>query len=57
MALDCFFAVWFVVGNVWIFGGHSNPEDAPKLYKYDLLTLYCYISFGWEVNKVQPSIG
>ncbi|KAG2282224.1 hypothetical protein Bca52824_053444 [Brassica carinata] len=21
MAIDCFFAVWFVVGNVWIFGG------------------------------------
>ncbi|KAJ9179119.1 hypothetical protein P3X46_010942 [Hevea brasiliensis] len=33
MALDCFFAVWFVVGNVWIFGGHSTPNDAPKLYK------------------------
>ena len=34
MALDCFFAVWFVVGNVWIFGGHSSPSDAPKLYRY-----------------------
>ncbi|XVF86563.1 hypothetical protein PTKIN_Ptkin18bG0052200 [Pterospermum kingtungense] len=33
MALDCFFAVWFVVGNVWIFGGHSSPSDAPKLYR------------------------
>nr|XP_008373485.2 E3 ubiquitin-protein ligase At1g63170-like isoform X2 [Malus domestica] len=32
MALDCFFAVWFVVGNVWIFGSHSSPSDAPKLY-------------------------
>lgn len=37
LVLDCFFAVWFVVGNVWIFGGHSTPTDAPKLYKYDLL--------------------
>uniref|UniRef100_A0A5B7A3A7 RING-type domain-containing protein n=1 Tax=Davidia involucrata TaxID=16924 RepID=A0A5B7A3A7_DAVIN len=32
MALDCFFAVWFVVGNVWIFGGHSSSSDAPNLY-------------------------
>jgi len=34
MSLDCFFAVWFVVGNVWVFGGHSSPEDAPNLYRY-----------------------
>lgn len=34
MAIDCFFAVWFVVGNVWIFGGHSSPSDSPKLYRY-----------------------
>ncbi|XP_050374700.1 E3 ubiquitin-protein ligase At1g12760-like [Argentina anserina] len=33
MALDCFFAVWFVVGNVWIFGGHSFANDAPNLYR------------------------
>ncbi|RDX81113.1 E3 ubiquitin-protein ligase, partial [Mucuna pruriens] len=33
MALDCFFAVWFVVGNVWIFGGHTSPSDAPQLYR------------------------
>ncbi|KAI7742389.1 hypothetical protein M8C21_033275 [Ambrosia artemisiifolia] len=32
MALDCFFAVWFVVGNVWIFGDHSSSADAPNLY-------------------------
>ncbi|KAI7993299.1 hypothetical protein ACSBR2_040299 [Camellia fascicularis] len=32
MALDCFFAVWFVVGNVWIFGGHSSSSEAPNLY-------------------------
>lgn len=34
MALDCFFAVWFVVGNVWIFGGHSSANEAPNLYRY-----------------------
>ncbi|KAF2301314.1 hypothetical protein GH714_022979 [Hevea brasiliensis] len=39
MALDCFFAVWFVVGNVWIFGGHSTPTDAPKLYKLCIVFL------------------
>ncbi|KAL6985356.1 hypothetical protein U1Q18_018731 [Sarracenia purpurea var. burkii] len=36
MALDCFFAVWFVVGNVWIFGGHSSVSEAPNLYREDL---------------------
>ncbi|KAI4387033.1 hypothetical protein MLD38_004897 [Melastoma candidum] len=43
MALDCFFAVWFVVGNVWIFGGHSSSSDAPKLYRLCivLLTFSC----------------
>ncbi|KAK3219687.1 hypothetical protein Dsin_013657 [Dipteronia sinensis] len=39
MALDCFFAVWFVVGNVWIFGGHATPTDAPKLYRLCLVFL------------------
>jgi len=34
MALDCFFAVWFVVGNVWIFGGHSSSSEAPNMYRY-----------------------
>lgn len=38
MALDCFFAVWFVVGNVWIFGGNSSSSDAPNLYRYLLIT-------------------
>ncbi|KAJ7517157.1 hypothetical protein O6H91_21G012500 [Diphasiastrum complanatum] len=33
IALDCFFAVWFVVGNVWIFGGHSSSSEAPNLYR------------------------
>ncbi|KAK2632306.1 hypothetical protein EUGRSUZ_L01731 [Eucalyptus grandis] len=39
MALDCFFAVWFVVGNVWIFGGHSSPSDALKLYRLCIVFL------------------
>ncbi|KAG2729096.1 hypothetical protein I3760_01G235000 [Carya illinoinensis] len=39
MALDCFFAVWFVVGNVWMFGGHSSPADAPKLYRLCIVFL------------------
>lgn len=33
MGLDCFFAVWFVVGNVWIFGGHSSANEAPNMYR------------------------
>jgi hypothetical protein len=33
MALDCFFAVWFVVSNVWIFGGRSSSSDASNLYR------------------------
>ncbi|XP_009413624.1 E3 ubiquitin-protein ligase At1g12760-like isoform X2 [Musa acuminata AAA Group] len=36
MALDCFFAVWFVVGNVWIFSEHSSEYSAPNLYREDL---------------------
>ncbi|KAK7271889.1 hypothetical protein RJT34_28145 [Clitoria ternatea] len=39
MALDCFFAVWFVVGNVWIFGGHTSPSDAPQLYRLCIVFL------------------
>ncbi|KAJ4913731.1 RING/U-box superfamily protein [Raphanus sativus] len=39
MALDCFFAVWFVVGNVWIFGGHSSAAEAPNLYRLCLVFL------------------
>ncbi|MFS7936206.1 putative transcription factor C2H2 family [Helianthus anomalus] len=39
MALDCFFAVWFVVGNVWIFGDHSSSADAPNLYRLCLVFL------------------
>ncbi|CAH9102962.1 unnamed protein product [Cuscuta epithymum] len=43
MALDCFFAVWFVVGNVWIFGGQSSSTDAPNLYRLCVvfLTISC----------------
>ncbi|KAL3023489.1 hypothetical protein AAZX31_04G070000 [Glycine max] len=33
IAVDCFFAIWFVVGNVWIFGGHSSADQAPNLYR------------------------
>ncbi|KAG8053194.1 hypothetical protein GUJ93_ZPchr0001g29666 [Zizania palustris] len=38
LALDCFFAVWFVVGNVWVFGGRSSLHDAPNLYRSVMLT-------------------
>ncbi|CAN6210412.1 unnamed protein product [Urochloa humidicola] len=45
-AVDCFFAVWFVVGNVWIFGGRSissDAQDAPNMYRLCLafLALSC----------------
>lgn len=39
MALDCFFAVWFVVGNVWIFGGHTSYAEAPNLYRLCIVFL------------------
>ncbi|XP_076933247.1 E3 ubiquitin-protein ligase At1g63170-like [Bidens hawaiensis] len=39
MALDCFSAVWFVVGNVWIFGGHSSAAEAPNLYRLCIVFL------------------
>ena len=39
MALDCFFAIWFVVGNVWIFGGHSSSTKAPNLYRLCIVFL------------------
>lgn len=41
MGLDCFFAVWFVVGNVWIFGGHSSASEAPNMYRYRHCILAC----------------
>jgi hypothetical protein len=33
IAVDCFFAVWFVLGTVWVFGGHSSSSEAPNLYR------------------------
>ncbi|KAK8931157.1 E3 ubiquitin-protein ligase [Platanthera zijinensis] len=43
MGLECFFAVWFVVGNVWVFGGQSSAADAPNLYRLCIafLTFSC----------------
>ncbi|KAL9258542.1 E3 ubiquitin-protein ligase-like protein [Drosera capensis] len=37
--LDCFFAIWFVVGIVWIFGGHASSSEAPKLYRLCMVLL------------------
>ncbi|KVH89940.1 Zinc finger, RING/FYVE/PHD-type [Cynara cardunculus var. scolymus] len=35
MGLDCFFAVWFVVGNVWIFGGATTESiNSLPTYKF-----------------------
>lgn len=39
MALDCFFAIWFVVGNVWLFGGRLSASDAPNLYRLCIILL------------------
>ncbi|KMT16888.1 hypothetical protein BVRB_2g043630 [Beta vulgaris subsp. vulgaris] len=39
MGLDCFFAIWFVVGNVWIFGGHASSSEAPNLYRLCIVFL------------------
>ncbi|KAL8138697.1 hypothetical protein V2J09_004698 [Rumex salicifolius] len=39
MAIDCFFAIWFVVGNVWVFGGHTSSSDAPNLYRLSIAFL------------------
>ncbi|GMH10823.1 hypothetical protein Nepgr_012664 [Nepenthes gracilis] len=47
MGLDCFFAVWFVVGNVWIFGGHSSSSEAPNLYRLCIVFLiFCCIGYA-----------
>uniref|UniRef100_A0A0E0FH39 RING-type domain-containing protein n=1 Tax=Oryza nivara TaxID=4536 RepID=A0A0E0FH39_ORYNI len=43
LALDCFFAVWFVVGNVWIFGGRTSLHDAPNLYRLCIV----FLAFGF----------
>ncbi|KAK9076128.1 hypothetical protein SSX86_004461 [Deinandra increscens subsp. villosa] len=37
--LDFFSIVWFVLGNVWIFGGRSSATDAPILYRLCLVFL------------------
>ncbi|XP_028779345.1 E3 ubiquitin-protein ligase At1g63170 isoform X2 [Neltuma alba] len=39
MALDCYFAVWFVVGIVWIFGAQSSSDAAPNLYRLTIVFL------------------
>ena len=61
LMLDCFFAVWFVVGNVWIFGSRSSAHDAPNLYRYVVLRLqfliihnlrcfiFCLLTFSGSV--------
>ena len=52
MALDCFFAVWFVVGNVWVFGRRSSAHDAPNLYRCAPSLPWCsifatYLDVSW----------
>ncbi|URE14875.1 zinc finger family protein [Musa troglodytarum] len=49
MALDFFFAVWFVVGNVWVFGGHSSSHDAPNLYRLCIVFL-AFSCIGEDIN-------
>ena len=39
IALDCYFGIWFVVGNVWMFGGHTSASEAPNLYRCRSLSL------------------
>ncbi|KAJ7951837.1 E3 ubiquitin-protein ligase [Quillaja saponaria] len=49
MALDCFLHVWFVVGTVWIFGGHSSASDAPKICRLCVVFLaigYFFVCLG-----------
>ena len=33
ICLELFFAIWFIVGNVWIFGANSAANEAPNLYR------------------------
>ncbi|CAM8982726.1 unnamed protein product [Rhodiola kirilowii] len=47
IGLDCFFAIWFVVGNVWIFGGNSASE-APNLYRLCAVFL-AFSCFGYAM--------
>ncbi|GAQ85803.1 hypothetical protein KFL_002550100 [Klebsormidium nitens] len=39
ICLDCFFAVWFVTGNVWLFGGNASAHDAPNQYRLCIVFL------------------
>ncbi|KAI5062362.1 hypothetical protein GOP47_0022901 [Adiantum capillus-veneris] len=39
MALYCFFFVWFIVGNFWVFGGRSSLDEAPNLYRLCIVFL------------------
>ncbi|KAE9603730.1 hypothetical protein Lal_00002100 [Lupinus albus] len=39
MAINCFFAVWFIAGNIWIFGVHSSANEAPNLYRLCIVFL------------------
>ncbi|CAI5458083.1 unnamed protein product [Closterium sp. Yama58-4] len=43
VSVDCFFAVWFVLGNIWVFGANSAAQAAPRLYNLSVvfLTLSC----------------
>ncbi|CAL0313684.1 unnamed protein product [Lupinus luteus] len=34
--------VWSVIGNVWMFGGHSSAADAPNIYR--LCTVFLVFS-------------
>lgn len=51
MALDCFFAAWFIIGNVWIFGRHSSSSGAPNLYRLCVV----YLSFN-SIGYAMPFI-
>ncbi|TVU21532.1 hypothetical protein EJB05_31173 [Eragrostis curvula] len=51
LALDCFFAVWFVLGNVWIFGSRSSVHDAPNLYRICIV----FLAFGF-IGYLMPFV-
>ncbi|KAG9131321.1 hypothetical protein Leryth_006169 [Lithospermum erythrorhizon] len=47
MALDAFFAVWFVYGNVCLLGGYASPVDAPIMYQLCLIfVILSYIGYA-----------
>ncbi|CAI5972842.1 unnamed protein product [Closterium sp. NIES-65] len=41
VSVDCFFAVWFVLGNIWVFGANSAAQTAPLLLSVVFLALSC----------------